>query len=440
MKKLCLLAAFAALVVGAQAGDGARAQNVTPGIDTMPPVITATAAPCGCREFTVTENRNIPDPPSAPPKEKDQVETGIQRIRLAVDPASVNVELTDLTPAVFTKDNPVKSATFRVCLKDKSKPGSFTVEAQDWATKSNMAKQLFNIAAATPAISVTSFDFGKVKVGQVGQGEVTITNNGDGPMVLDAIKLQNGSRVTITAGGTPPVTIAPNGGTHKITFTYTPTIASENGDNDELTVETACGNVSATLKGQGGVSRVGVDDWDAGSDVPAPGKCTSFVVRNTGNIDMVVTDIRVTGDAEFSIKNLTPALPQTVPAGGSVSFSELCFASVKAGNYTGTIEIVSDAVDGDNKGDLKGGKSTGVEDEIGQTARAWFDANNGTIVVETVRPETVVTVNDLQGRTLASMVADGATLRINASSWSGVVVVSFTSTDGQVARSLSLRR
>lgn len=440
MKKLCLLAAFAALVVGAQAGDGARAQNVTPGIDTMPPVITATAAPCGCREFTVTENRNIPDPPTAPPKEKDQVETGIQRVRLAIDPAAVNAELTDLTPAVFTKDNPVKSATFRVCLKDKSKPGSFTVEASDWAAKTNIAKQLFNIAAATPAISVTSFDFGKVKVGEVGQGEVTITNNGDGPMVLDAIKLKNGSRVTITAGGTPPVTIAPNGGTHKITFTYTPTIASENGDDDELSVETACGNVATTLKGQGGVSRVGVDDWDAGSDVPAPGKCTSFTVRNTGNIDMKVTDIRVTGDAEFSIKNLTPALPQTVPAGGSVTFSELCFASVKPGNYTGTIEIVSDAVDGDNKGDLKGGKSTGVEDELGQTARAWFDANNSMIVVETVRPETVVTVNDLQGRTLASLVADGSTLRINAASWSGVVVVSFTSVDGQVARSLSLRR
>ncbi|MFN6135332.1 MAG: hypothetical protein ACK475_03545, partial [Bacteroidota bacterium] len=66
MKKLCLLAAFAALVVGAQAGDGAMVPK--PGIDTLAPVLTATALPCGCREFTATELRNIPDPPSTPPK------------------------------------------------------------------------------------------------------------------------------------------------------------------------------------------------------------------------------------------------------------------------------------------------------------------------------------------------------------------------------------
>lgn len=438
MKKLCLLAAFAALAVGAQAGDSGRLQVIVPGIDTMPPVVTATALPCGCREFTVTENRNIPDPPAPTPKERDQVESGIQRIRLAVDPGANNATLSDLTPAVFPKDNPVKAATFRVCLTDKSKPGSFTIEALDW--KNNLTKQLYNIAAATPQISVTNFDFGKVKVGEVGQGEVIVTNNGDGPMVLDAITLQTGSRVSITAGGTTPIDVAPNGGTHKITFTYTPTLASENGDNDEITVQTACGSVKVSLKGQGGVSRVGIDDVNLGDDVGAPAKCAPFTVRNTGNIDMKITDLRISGNAKFTIKNLTPALPQTVAAGGSITFNEVCFESSEAGDFASVLEVISDAVDGDNKADVKAGKKAGIEDELGKTARAWFDANNGTIVVETVRPETVVTVNDLQGRTLTSMVADGSTLRINASSWSGVVVVSFTSVDGPVARSLSLRR
>jgi hypothetical protein len=237
------------------------------------------------------------------------------------------------------------------------------------------------------------------------------------------------------------VDVAPNGGTHKITFTYTPTLASENGDNDEITVQTACGSVKVSLKGQGGVSRIAVDNTlNLGDDVGAPAKCTTYTVRNTGNIDLKITDLRISGDAKFSIKNLTPALPQTVPPGGSVTFSEICFESNEAGDFEATLEVISDAGDGGNKTTVKAGKKAGIEDELGQTARAWFDATNSQIVVETVRAESVVTVHDLQGRTLASVVADGATLRLNASNWSGVVVVSFTSVDGPVARSLSLRR
>lgn len=438
MKKLCLLAAFAALVVGAQAGDNSRLQVVPPGIDTMPPVLTANALPCGCREFTATELRNIPDPPSATPKERDQVESGIQRVRLAIDPKATNVEISDLAPAAFPKDNPVKSATFKVCLTDKGKPGSFVVEVLDW--KGNVTKQLYNIAAASLTVNVTSFDFGMVKVGEVGQGEVTLTNNSDGPTVVDAVSLQNGSRMSITAGGTTPATIAANG-TLKITFTYTPTLASENGDNDELTIQTACGTVKVTLKGQGGVSRVAVDDWNAGT-VNSGEKCLEpgFVVRNTGNIPFKVTDLRISGSAEFTLTNIDPTLPQDIAPGASVTFTRVCYKSDKPADAKATIEVVSDAIDGDNKADLTANTTVGVEDEMGQTARAWFDANSSMIVVETVRPESVVTVHDLQGRTLASMVADGSTLRINASSWNGVVVVNFTSVDGQVTRSLSLRR
>ena len=438
MKKLCLLAAFAALVVGAQAGDGTQ-QAPQPGIDTLAPVVTATALPCGCREFTATELRNIPDPPSTPPKERDQVESGIQRIRLALDPKAINVALSDLTPASFPQDNPVKSATFKVCLTDKSKPGEFVIEVLDW--KGNVAKQLVKIAAATPAISVTSFDFGLVKVGQTANGEVTVTNNGDGPMILEEITLQNGSRVSLTAGGSTPSEVPANGGTHKITFTYTPTLASENGDEDVLTVKTPCGDVTVTIKGKGGVSRIATDDWDAGSTFD---KCLEpgLVVRNTGNVDMTVTALSISGAPEFTVSNpLDPTLPRTIPAGGSETFKKVCFKTDKPGNYEATIEIVSDATDGaDNKVKLTATNTVSVEDEIGKTALAWFDANSSMVVVETVRPESVVTIHDLQGRMLASAVANGQTMRFNASAWSGVVVVNFTSTEGVVTRSLSLTR
>jgi hypothetical protein len=437
MKKLCLFAAFAALVVGAQAGDGAMVPK--PGIDTLAPVVTATALPCGCREFTATELRNIPDPPSAPPKERDQVESGLQRIRLAPDPRAVNTSLSDLTPASFPQDNPVTSATFKVCLTDKSKPGECVVEVLDW--KGNITRQLIKIAAATPSISITSYEFGTVKVGQTASGEVTVTNNGDGPMILETISLQNGSRISVTAGGSTPYDVPANGGTHKITFTYTPTLASENGEEDVLTVKTPCGDVTVTIKGKGGVSRISTNDWEAGTTFD---KCLEpgLVVTNTGNVDMTVTAFSISGAAEFTISNpTTPALPRVIPAGGSETFTKVCFKTDKPGTYEATIEIVSDATDGaDNKVKLTASNTTSVDDEIGKTALAWFDANSGMIVVETVRPESVVTVNDLQGRTLTSVVADGQSLRINASAWSGVVLVNFTTVDGVVTRSLSLTR
>jgi hypothetical protein len=83
--------------------------------------------------------------------------------------------------------------------------------------------------------------------------------------------------------------------------------------------------------------------------------------------------------------------------------------------------------------------STGVEDEIGQLARVWFDAANSQIVFTQVQPSTVVTVVDLQGRVLASQVTDGSTLRINASAWTGVVMVSFTDESGVNSRTISVR-
>jgi hypothetical protein len=441
MHKLCLLAAFAALAVSASAGDGDRTQNVTPGIDTMPPVITATSLPCGVREFTATELRNNPNPPKPTPGEKDQVESGIQRIRLALDPSATNVSLTLITTQTFPKDNPVFSCTFQVALKDPSKPGSCVIEVLDW--KNNLTQQQINIAAAAPAISVSSVNVGLVKVGNAGQGTVKITNNGDGPMILTNVSLRTGSRFAITAGNNVPVNVAPNGGTHDVAFSYTPTLASENGDDDLLTVETACGNVTCALSGKGGVSRIVVEDWNAGEVAADVTKCKpdpGLLIQNTGNVDLTITNLQIS-DPKFTLSTPTvPALPFTIPAGGSQSVGQLCYKSSTLGNASATMTITSDATDAtDNVANLTASTSTSVEDEIGQIARVWFDAANSQIVFSQVQPSTVVTVVDLQGRVLATQVAEGSSLRINASAWTGVVMVSFTDESGVNSRTISVR-
>jgi len=169
---------------------------------------------------------------------------------------------------------------------------------------------------------------------------------------------------------------------------------------------------------------------------PDPG----LLIQNTGNVDLTISNLQIS-DPKFTLSNPTvPALPFTIPAGGSQAVGQLCYKSSTLGSATATLTITSDATDAtDNVANLNASTSTGVEDEIGQVARVWFDAANSQIVFSQVQPSTVVTVVDLQGRVLATQVAEGSSLRINASAWSGVVMVSFTDESGVNSRTISVR-
>ncbi len=446
MRKLCLLAAFAVFAVQVMTAGGDNTQAVEPGIDTMPPVLTSQSLPCGVRDFTATETRNIPDPPRATPNERDQVERGIQSIRLALDPQAQNVRLTIINPTTFPKSPKVTSANFQVSLIDPSKGGSCVIEVRDWAN--NVTSRQITIAAATPTASAAAINVGLIKVGApAGSGTLTITNNTDGPMTLTAITLATGTRFAITAGGGTPIQLLV-GATHNIVFSYTPAIGSEAGDADVLTVETACGNVTCALSGTGGVSRITATpllsyliETPSATDCEAnEGKLT---VNNTGNVDMVITAI-TSNSPEFTVSNPTiPALPITVAAGASVQIESICYSAGVVGVNNGELTITSDATDAaGNKVTLRGETTTSVEDEMGKTARVWFDVANEQIVFTTVRVNTPVLVHDINGRVLASsMVSDAGSFRVNTSSWNnGVVVITYSDENGQRTRTLSIVR
>lgn len=444
MRKLCLLAAFAVFAVQVMTAGGDNTQAVEPGIDTMPPVLTMQSLPCGVREFTATETRNIPDPPRATPNERDQVERGIQSIRLALDPQAQNIKLTLINPTTFPKDPKVTSATFQVALIDASKGGSCVVEVRDW--NNNLTTRQITIGAATPTLSAAAINVGLIKVGQNGQGTITVTNNTGAPLVITSITLANGTRFAVTAGG-GSVTI-PAGGTHTIAFSYTPIIGSEAGDSDVLTVATACGDVTCNLSGTGGVSRISATDiltyridWPTATDCEAnEGKLR---VTNSGNVDFVISSI--TSDSpQFTVSNPTvPPTPITVPAGDFVEIETICYSAAVAGDNDGVLTITTDATDAtDNKVTLKGTTTTSVEDEMGKTARVWFDAANEQIVFTTVRVNSPVLVHDINGRVLvSSTVTDAGSFRINTSAWNnGVVVITYSDENGQRTRTLSIVR
>lgn len=446
MRKLCLLAASAVFAVQVMTAGGDNVQAVQPGIDTMPPVVTSQSLPCGVRVFTATETRNIPDPPRQTPQERDQVETGLASVRLALDPPAVNVRLESLTPATFTKDPKVTQATWRVVLIDASKPGDCVVEVRDF--NGNVTTRRVQISAATPTASATSIDVGMVKVGDPAKGgQLTITNNTDGPMTLTNISLQTGTVFTITAGGTGsgPINLAV-GASHNIAFAYNPVVGSIAGDKDVLTVTTACGNAVCNLSGMGGVSRIKTTD-ELVFDEPKAGveDCTSnpdgVTIENTGNVEMRITGWTFSNPL-FSPAAGTPAAPITVAAGASVKVT-ICFKSPTLGQQTGTVTFNNDATDGaDNIVQLRGNITVGVEDEMGKTARVWFDAANDQIVFTTVKASTPVMVHDINGRMLASAnVAEDGNFRLSAASWmNGVVVITYTDADGQRTRTLAIVR
>jgi hypothetical protein len=446
MRKLCLLAASAVFAVQVMTAGGDNVQAVVPGIDTMPPVVTSQSLPCGVREFTATETRNIPDPPRQTPQERDQVETGIASVRLAFDPQPVNVRLEALTPATFTKDPKVTQATWRVVLVDASKPGDCVVEVRDF--KGNLTTRRVQISAATPTASATSIDAGLVKVGDPAKGgQLTITNNTDGPMTLTNIALQTGTVFTITAGGTGtgPINLAV-GASHNIAFAYNPVLGPTTANTDVLTVTTACGDAVCNLSGTPGISRIqtndelvfGVKAADVEDCAPTPDGVT---ITNTGNVDMNITGWTFTNPL-FSPAAGTPAVPISVAAGASVKVT-ICFKSPTIGVQTGTVTFNNDATDGaDNVVNLRGEITVSVEDEMGKTARVWFDAANEQIVFTTVKAATPVTVHDINGRVLAaSTVAEDGNFRLSTAAWmNGVVVITYTDANGQRTRTLSVVR
>jgi len=333
-----------------------------PGVDTLPPTVAVTAQGCGTRMILAEEKRNTPDPPNSLPGQDDQLDRGIASISFLSDPIAVNLRIVLITDTQFPQTPSYKTFVARVELIDPTMTGSGVVVVRDFA--GNAETRLINIAATRPALSSQQIQTGIVYVGASSTQTLTITNTTGAPMTLSNIRLQTGTRFTITQGAVPPSVVLQPNATHNVVVSYTPTLDSESGDADALNVTSDCAELSVPVGGTGGVARILTEDWNAGPRQTNDRICKTggITVTNNGNVELVLTSA-VSTSAEFVY---TPApFPISIAAGASSMIGDVCYEALTLGNASGFILVTSNANVGDTVAVLTAeAVTTGVEDDV----------------------------------------------------------------------------
>lgn len=397
--------AIATIFVGVLGAAIMQGQSIIPSIDTMPPVLSRTDVGCGVYEFTATELRNIPDPPYDPPRPNDQVETGIASVSIFDNPRSVNAKLTLITDVQFPRVDPYKRFVFRVEPLDKTKRATIFLFVRDHA--GNLASQQLVIEPTLPVFSTTEVNV-SLRVNQHAERTITLRNATTQPQVLQTLSLSGSGRMSIVSGGTVPLTI-PAGGTHDVVIAYDPILASEAGDEATLTVTTACGVGTATLRGVGLVGRLATEDWNAGRIDVGEKLCKAggFVVRNNGTAAVTVTGFTSSDPEVTVVTDISAANPRLLQPGEEVAVTELCYEPLTEGVDDVTVKVVSDADDGDVDCIVRGEgiRVSSVADAAQTGVRPWYDRSADAIHVD---PSiTDVTLVDLHGRSVMVRAHEG---------------------------------
>lgn len=397
--------AIATIFVGLVGATILQAQSIIPSIDTMPPVLSRTEIGCGVFEYTATELRNIPDPPYDPPRPNDQVETGIASVSIFDNPRSVNAKLTLITDVQFPRVDPYKRFTFRVEPLDKTKRATIFLFVRDHA--GNTVTQQLVIEPTLPTFSATEVNFSQ-RVNTRDQRTITLRNSTTQPQVVQTMTLSGSGLMSFVSGNTVPLTI-PAGGSHDVVVAYDPLLTSESGDEATLTVTTACGVGTATLRGVGLVGRLATEDWNAGRQDVGTKVCKQggFVVRNNGTAPVTVTGFTSSDPEVTVVTTISAANPYVLQPGTEVAVTELCYEPLTAGVDDVTVKVLSDAEDGDVDCIVRG-EGTGtvsVDEAAFGTVRPWYDRAADAIRIDPSIAD--VTLVDLHGRSVMVRAHEG---------------------------------
>jgi len=204
--------------------------------------------------------------------------------------------------------------------------------------------------AITSAIVVTSqtVDFGTVTIGNSQSQSITITNQGDGDLVISSLSSDN-SLFTIE----PllfPLTIVPNASqTISLQFDPVDTNVAE-GILQVASNDSTASPLNLTLTGVGYQAPVEEPDIAVSSTVVNWGNVAvgqtvqqSLNISNLGNQTLSISALALTGDPDFSLINL-PASPFDILAGASQTIT-IEFVPTSVGAKTATIDISSNDPD-----------------------------------------------------------------------------------------------
>lgn len=323
-------------------------------LDTLAPVLKLDSL-CGDWTIEATELRNIPDPPRTPPGDGDQVETGISTIELL--PESQNYTLQFITDPTgdFPRDGSWKRFTFKLNVVDKSKDAVGYVRVIDYAD--NITLDTVTYFADKLVFSPTPLDFGRIRLNTTRTQNLTITNNSDGNVIVNAMTFAT-AKFRVANAPALPFTLAPRAsqaiGIEYIGNTET-TDPVAGWDKDTLIVKSECSEFKVPNQGMAVLPRITVEDWDAGVRAINEQNCKTggLKIRNfangkRGTDTLVVTNITGVA-APFSISNpTTPPLPIRIPPGGEVDVREVCFQSGTVGTFSQDHNLENNQAEGDS--------------------------------------------------------------------------------------------
>ena len=333
---------------GWPAASGFRPTSV---LDTMPPVLTADTV-CGDYLYTATEFRNIPDPPRVEPQDSDQVETGVAIIDFVPGGNSYNYRIELLTADDLPRDPSFKEFQFQLVVIDPSQDARAEFFVQDWAD--NFTYDTVEYFAPKLEFAPDPLQFGEVRLGQSKQLDLTITNVGDGPVKLTESVIQDGSYYNIVAGNVPPdITLDPQQ-SHVFTIEYvglreTDDIETDF-DLDTLLITADCGETKIGLEGVAAIPCIQVEDFDAGTIGVGDERCKAggLRVQNPGSDTLVITDITGFVGTNFTVTNLTPALPISILPKGEVFLETICYSRTDVGTDDIDVTFTSNAENADD--------------------------------------------------------------------------------------------
>ena len=204
-----------------------------------------------------------------------------------------------------------------------------------------------------------SVDFGVLALGDSAETSLLIRNTSDGLLRLDAI-LDGDDAFTLTESS---MAVAP---TEETALTVQFEATSAVNYSGALTISDADGNaVTVALTGAGEGAGTDTTDtettdteptddepnlvlsptsYDFGQVDSGDSASTTITVRNDGDADLLVSDLRFS-DATFTLATTSMTLPQVIRPGGSETATVL-FSPSSIRTYNGTLTVTSDDPDG----------------------------------------------------------------------------------------------
>jgi hypothetical protein len=181
-------------------------------------------------------------------------------------------------------------------------------------------------------VSPLQIDFPDTDVGQTAVAPVTITNLGNADLNVTDLRIDGGDEADFAVLGATSFILAPEQ-QRLVDVQFAPTARGLR--TSALVVRSDGGNTDVPLSGQGRAPEVDVPLSISFGDVPVgDAQARSLLIGNRGDAPLSVSDLRLSGDAAFSITGGTPV--PMVPPGGSHEL-ELTFAPEDAGSASGSV-------------------------------------------------------------------------------------------------------